>query len=200
MENLVTDVKKCFDKVPEFDKLNSKQILWNSTGNGLRQHAPSHENDIKRILDYINVLVSEGKIHKDNFSVLDMCCGDVVVLNRIKNTYPESKLYGFDILSTYFNVTNIPNVSLYSNSNRNTSNDILIHNCSIQDFLKQNLTLDTKIDVVVTKNTLDSFCSQKAPNSQKVINKHLMDRWRLWIKTNANYHITSHPKWNLIKT
>ena len=62
MENLVTDIKKCFDKVPEFDKLNSKQILWNSTGKGLRQHAPSHENDIKRILDYINVLVSEGKI------------------------------------------------------------------------------------------------------------------------------------------
>ena len=24
MENLVTDVKKCFDKVPEFDKLNSQ--------------------------------------------------------------------------------------------------------------------------------------------------------------------------------
>lgn len=56
----------------------------------------SHSRPI-RIIKQLKVLINNGLI-PDEFSVLDICCGDAIVLWQIKKAFPKAFCYGIDFL------------------------------------------------------------------------------------------------------
>lgn len=53
------------------------------------------------IIRKINSLISQNKLN-DNFEILDICCGDGIILSEINNQFNNSKCYGFDINKNKF--------------------------------------------------------------------------------------------------
>ena len=49
------------------------------------------------IINKINIMIKDKKI-SDNFSILDICCGDGIILQQIKKSFPKAKVFGTDIL------------------------------------------------------------------------------------------------------
>ena len=49
------------------------------------------------IINKITRMIEDKKI-PDNFSILDICCGDGIVLQQIKKSFPKAKVFGTDIL------------------------------------------------------------------------------------------------------
>ena len=48
------------------------------------------------IIKEINNLINENKLD-NNFEILDICCGDGLILSEINNKFEDSSCYGFDI-------------------------------------------------------------------------------------------------------
>jgi len=48
------------------------------------------------IYKVINKLIQSNQLKKD-YSILDICCGDALILQQLKNKYPKSLSFGFDI-------------------------------------------------------------------------------------------------------
>lgn len=49
------------------------------------------------IIQQIELLIRDGLLAND-FSIIDICCGDAVVLSQIKQAFPRAQVYGVDLL------------------------------------------------------------------------------------------------------
>ena len=108
MENVLTRLE---NEYLEDLKINEKyQIAW--------QHHPKLYNDmfdngevgrrkgqIKLITKKINQLISENIIPED-FTILDVFCGDGLFLYDLKQYFPKCKAYGADVYKTEWKALN----------------------------------------------------------------------------------------------
>lgn len=62
----------------------------------------NHENSRPSIIiKNIKKLLNENKLD-NNFEIIDICCGDGIILSEVNNQFNNSKCYGFDINKNKF--------------------------------------------------------------------------------------------------
>ena len=91
----------------------------------------------------IDVLIEKGKIPTD-FSLIDFCCGDGVVLTMLSRKYPNAKLFGFDILKD-----SPIHTGDHQHISKNT--DVKLYFILLQEFIKSKPNF--KFDVSTLLNT-----------------------------------------------
>lgn len=58
-----------------------------------------------KVIDHLWTLHQEGEL-SENFTVLDICCGDALILAQIKRIFPNAHCYGFDCNKDVFETHN----------------------------------------------------------------------------------------------
>lgn len=123
----------------------------------------------KIICDSIQGLIDTKKIN-NNFSVLDICCGDALILHQIKTTYKESNVIGFDInkgkLKSHQEAEQI-GVNLFFGY--------------IQELFQTDL--NEKIDIVIMLNTFRAWDRAQLREDEG----NLPDMANKWMLKNARY-------------
>ena len=138
------------------------------------------------IISQLKVLLERGFI-KSDFSVIDICCGDALVLMQIKKAFPESKCYGVDFLAGKIN------------THREVEEaGVELHRVLLQDLLSE--SPEEKFDIAIMLNIYRSWTkwlnSELYGSALALIDNESSDNadslqvsTDKWLGSNANYSI-----------
>ena len=121
------------------------------------------------VLKAIKELVDSGKI-PNNFTLLDIACGDAIIIDFIKINYTEATIVGLD-----------PNKNKFDYHKIAQENGVILINSYIQNLIEEDLP--QKIDVITMFNTCRAWA-----HSQKREEEHsLPSLCDEWIFRNCNF-------------
>jgi len=175
--NIIKELSK-FKPVIESNNelMSSDNYTWKNTINRTVDH--DIETQILRFSDKVNILaetlntlIQENKL-KENFSVLELFCGNGIVLYMLKQRFPKCMPIGIDLL--HFEMWNDINKE-YPDVNFIQANFFDIH--------KSNLKLN--LDVMVTYNTWRGWDNGVGPG----VGSNLLsaNEFMNWAETNFKY-------------
>jgi hypothetical protein len=127
-------------------------------------------NQIDILLETLSQLVNENKLNED-FTILELFCGNGVMLHTVKSKYPKCIPIGLDLLN--FNMWDVINKE-YPDIKFIQSDFFEIYNSDIE----------LNIDVMITYNTWRGWDNSVGPNS-----KVSKDDFMNWAKKNFKYII-----------
>ena len=175
--NIIEELSKFKPVVESNDELMSlDDYTWKNTINRTVDH--DWENQLKRFSDKVNILaetlntlIQENKL-KENFSVLELFCGNGIVLYMLKQRFSKCMPIGIDLL--HFEMWNDINKE-YPDVNFIQANFFDIH--------KSNLKLN--LDVMVTYNTWRGWDNGVGPG----VGSNLLsaNEFMNWAETNFKY-------------
>lgn len=146
--------KKCRD-------LNEKDfILWPTTDinekiqNWIKERYGC-EDDINKNGSRPNIISNIiSNNFKDNLSILDICCGDAIILNQLKIRFPNSTAIGFDI-----------NKGKFEQHKESDEIGVHLYYGIIQELFKNDLP--EKIDIIIMLNTFRSWHTARLRDNEK---------------------------------
>ena len=94
-----------------------------------------------KVIKELSKLLENNKL-QNNFSIVDITCGDAIVLSRVKNAFPNAYAYGVDCFKDKFET----HQACYKQG-------IKIYNGYIQDMFNINLPEYVRFDVAVMFNS-----------------------------------------------
>ena len=157
--------------------MSTGDYTWKNTIDRTIDH--DIENQILRfsdkvniLADTLNVLIQENKL-KENFSVLELFCGNGIVLYMLKQRFPKCIPIGIDLL--HFEMWNDINKE-YPDVHFIQSNFFDIH--------KSKLKLD--LDVMVTYNTWRGWDKEVGPGTANLLPAN---EFMNWAESNFKYII-----------
>lgn len=119
------------------------------------------------IIKNIKKLIEEKKINED-FEILDICCGDGLILSEINKEFTKSFCYGFDINKNKFE------------SHLYLKNIVFLYGF-IQELFQYNL--DEKLEVTMMLNTYRDWKAAQVSNKHTDLEKKCTD----WLINNSKY-------------
>lgn len=133
-----------------------------------------------RIIKQLKVLINNGLI-PDEFSVLDICCGDAIVLWQIKKAFPKAFCYGVDFLKG--RITTHQTVQ---------DDGVQLYGVFIQHLFRMHP--DKPFDLAIMLNTYRDWKAAGLPEHEREL-PELADTW---FAKNARYTILT-ARWAQVK-
>ena len=175
--NIIEELSK-FKPVAESNNelMSSDDYTWKNTINRTVDH--DWETQLKRFSDKVNILaetlntlIQENKL-KENFSVLELFCGNGIVLYMLKQRFPKCMPIGIDLL----------HFEMWDDINKEYP-DVNFIQANFFDIHKSNLKLN--LDVMVTYNTWRGWDNGVGPG----VGSNLLsaNEFMNWAETNFKY-------------
>ena len=175
--NIIEELSKFKPVVESNDELMSlDDYTWKNAINRTVDH--DWENQLKRFSDKVNILaetlntlIQENKL-KENFSVLELFCGNGIVLYMLKQRFPKCMPIGIDLL----------HFEMWDDINKEYP-DVNFIQANFFDIHKSNLKLN--LDVMVTYNTWRGWDNGVGPG----VGSNLLsaNEFMNWAETNFKY-------------
>ena len=174
--NIIEELSKFKPVVESNDELMSlDDYTWKNTINRTVDH--DWENQLKRFSDKVNILaetlntlIQENKL-KENFSVLELFCGNGIVLHMLKQRFPKCIPIGIDLL----------HFEMWDDINKEYP-DVNFIQANFFDIHKSNLKLN--LDVMVTYNTWRGWDNGVGPGTANLLSAN---EFMNWAETNFKY-------------
>lgn len=178
--NIIKHFKMLEDINPE---IKENVILWPGTPINdviIQQRithyygVPDNNTELSRpyvINKNLSKLLLNNKL-KESFTVLDICCGDAIILTEIKKKFEKSIAIGIDINKNNFNNHTIAQQI-----------GVLLYNCSLQRMIS--IPAPELIDCVIMLNTFRDWNSASLRSNEMNIPTLTED----WIIKNSKYAI-----------
>lgn len=125
------------------------------------------------IVTQLQKFIAQGKLDED-FNIVDLCCGDAIVLGMVKSSFPQAFCAGVDCLKGKFETHKMV-----------IDNGVDLYYGFLQNFL--DYSPDKKIDVLLMLNTYRGWDSADLRESEKDTPNKFDD----WVIKNVKYTVVT---------